>query len=121
MSLETWTATCGTKARRTSDLQSSSLVLLGGVEELLANSEFSEETELWTSAVEDERRYIEVDLVAATEGSVGRRGREGNAELMSRSGCGAVLQAGRAGGVLELCSYIGGSSDLRCITGQVIY
>lgn len=81
MSSETWTATCGTNARRTSDLQSSSPSLPGGAEELLANSEFSEETELWTMAVEDERRYIEGDLVA-TEGSVGRRGREGNAEVI---------------------------------------
>lgn len=85
-------------------MQSSSPSLPGGAEELLANSEFSEETELWTRAVEDERRYIEGDLVA-TEGSVGRRGREGKAEVigpvtgggLERSGCGAVwvmMQAG---------------------------
>lgn len=52
---------------------------------MFANSEFSEDTELWTGAVEEERRYTEGDLGTPTEGSVGRRGRDGNADVIWRT------------------------------------
>lgn len=96
MSSETWTATCGTNARRTRDLQSSSPEPLGELIVLLANSEFNEETELWTGAVEEERRYIEGDLGTPTEGMVGRRGRDGNADAIEgRTRRGRLRERGR--------------------------
>lgn len=80
--------TWGTKARRTSDLQSSSAGPLGAVRGLLLKRELREETELWTAAVE-ERRYIEGAL-GAPEGIVGRRGRDGKADAIAGGGGGAL-------------------------------